>query len=45
MQARLVAKFWDKVYSLPSLAFPVMNENGEWGGSSTYDGTLNPVPT
>ncbi len=37
------ADLWDKVYSLPSLAFPVMNENGEWGGSSTYDGTLNPV--
>ena len=37
------ADLWDKVYSLPSNAFPVKNENGEWGGTSTFSGELNPV--
>ena len=37
------ADLWDMVYSLPSSAFPVKNENREWGGSSTYSGELNPV--
>ena len=37
------ADLWDMVYSLPSSAFPVKNEKGEWGGSSTYSGELNPV--
>lgn len=37
------ADLWDMVYSLPSMAFPVRNENDEWGGSSTYSGELNPV--
>ena len=37
------ADLWDMVYSLPSSAFPVRNENGEWGGSSTYSGEQNPV--
>jgi TonB-linked SusC/RagA family outer membrane protein len=37
------ADLWDMVYSLPSSAFPIKNENNEWGGSSTYSGELNPV--
>ena len=37
------ADLWDMIYSLPSLAFPVRNEKDEWGGSSAYSGTLNPV--
>jgi len=37
------ADLWDMVYSLPSSAYPVKNENREWGGSSTYSGELNPV--
>ena len=38
-----VADLWDMVYSTPSLAFPIRNENEEWGGSSTYSGVNNPV--
>ena len=34
---------WDMVYSIPSLAFPIKNENGAWGGSATYSGVNNPV--
>lgn len=37
------ADLWDMVYSVPSLAFPIKNENDEWGGSSTYTGVNNPV--
>ena len=37
------ADLWDMVYSIPSLAFPIKNENDEWGGSSTYSGVNNPV--
>lgn len=37
------ADLWNMVYSLPSSAYPVKNENREWGGSSTYSGELNPV--
>ena len=37
------ADLWNMVYSLPSSAFPIRNENGEWGGTSTYSGELNPV--
>ena len=37
------ADLWDMVYSIPSLAFPIRNENGEWGGSATYSGVNNPV--
>lgn len=37
------ADLWDMVYSLPSSAFPVKSENGDWGGSSNYSGELNPV--
>ena len=38
-----VADLWDMVYSTPALAFPIKNENDEWGGSSTYSGVNNPV--
>ena len=37
------ANLWDMVYSLPSNAFPVYSEKGNWGGTSTYAGTSNPV--
>lgn len=37
------ADIWDMVYTVPSAAFPVRDENGRWAGSSTWDGTLNPV--
>ncbi len=38
-----VANLWDMVYSTPAIAFPIKNENEEWGGSSTYSGVNNPV--
>ena len=38
-----VADLWDMVYSTPAIAFPIQNENEEWGGSSTYSGVNNPV--
>ena len=31
------------VYSIPSLAFPIKNEDDDWGGSSVYSGVNNPV--
>ena len=34
---------WNLVYSVPSAAFPIKQENGDWGGSTTWAGTLNPV--
>ncbi len=37
------ADLWDMVYSIPSLAFPIINEKDAWGGSSTYSGVNNPV--
>ncbi|MBR0259237.1 MAG: SusC/RagA family TonB-linked outer membrane protein [Prevotella sp.] len=37
------ADLWDMVYSIPSLAFPIKNEDGDWGGSSVYSGVNNPV--
>jgi TonB-linked SusC/RagA family outer membrane protein len=37
------ADLWDMVYSVPSLAFPIKNENDEWGGNSTYSGVNNAV--
>lgn len=37
------ADLWDMVYTLPSAAFPVKTESGLWGGSNTWEGTLNPV--
>lgn len=37
------ANLWDMIYTVPSAAFPVKNENGTWGGSTIWDGTKNPV--
>ena len=37
------ADLWDMVYSIPSLAFPIKNEDGNWGGNATYSGVNNPV--
>ena len=37
------ADLWDMVYSIPSLAFPIKNEEDQWGGSATYSGVNNPV--
>jgi len=34
---------WSMVYNVPSIAFPMKNSNGYWGGSSTWAGTSNPV--
>jgi TonB-linked SusC/RagA family outer membrane protein len=34
---------WSLVYSLPSAAFPIKDESGNWGGNSTWAGTSNPV--
>lgn len=37
------ANLWDMIYSIPAAAFPVRTEDGSWGGSTTWAGTLNPV--
>ena len=37
------ANLWNNIYNLPSAAFPIKSENGDWGGNSTWAGTLNPV--
>ena len=37
------ANLWDMVYNLPSNAFPIRSELGDWGGTSTFAGTSNPV--
>jgi len=34
---------WDMMYTVPSAAFPIKADNGLWGGSATWPGTLNPV--
>lgn len=34
---------WDMIYSTPSAAYPVVSQNGNWGGSNTWAGTSNPV--
>ena len=34
---------WGLVYSLPAAAFPIKFQNGDWGGSSTWAGTNNPI--
>lgn len=34
---------WGLMYNVPSAAFPIKAENGYWGGSQTWDGTMNPV--
>ena len=37
------AGLWTNIYNLPSAAFPIKSEDGDWGGNSTWAGTLNPV--
>ncbi|MDE5795220.1 MAG: SusC/RagA family TonB-linked outer membrane protein [Muribaculaceae bacterium] len=37
------ANLWSMVYNTPALAFPVVNENGVWGGNNTWSGDNNPV--
>ena len=37
------ADLWNMVYTVPSAAFPVKDENGVWAGSDTWAGTSNPV--
>lgn len=37
------ADLWSMVYNVPSAAFPIKSELGDWGGNSTWAGTLNPV--
>ena len=37
------ANLWNNIYNLHSAAFPVKSEDGDWGGNSTWAGTLNPV--
>ena len=37
------ANLWNNIYNLPSAAFPVKSEDNDWGGNSTWAGTLNPV--
>lgn len=34
---------WNLIYSLPAAAFPVVTDNGAWGGSVTWKGENNPV--
>ena len=34
---------WDKIYTVPSAAFPIKTENGLWGGNATWNGYYNPV--
>lgn len=34
---------WSLMYTVPSAAFPVKFANGDWGGSSTWEGTNNPL--
>ena len=38
-----VADLWDMIYTVPSAAFPVKNQDGIWGGNATWDGKYNPV--
>lgn len=37
------ANLWGMMYSIPSLAFPIRNGNGVWGGNQTWTGDSNPV--
>lgn len=34
---------WNMVYTVPSAAFPIRDENGMWAGSNTWEGTMNPI--
>lgn len=37
------ANLWNMIYTLPSAAYPARLADGTWGGSSTWEGTGNPV--
>lgn len=37
------ADLWGMVYAIPSLAYPIKDERGFWGGSAAWDGNKNPV--
>lgn len=37
------ADLWNMIYTVPSAAFPIKNQDGLWGGNATWNGTLNPV--
>lgn len=37
------ASLWNLVYGIPSAAYPAINEDGTYGGSATWAGTVNPV--
>ena len=37
------ANLWNMVYTVPSVAFPIKNADGMWGGNNTWAGTSNPV--
>lgn len=37
------ANLWDLIYTLPSAAYPIKQEDGTWSGNATWDGTKNPV--
>ncbi len=37
------ADLWNMIYTVPSAAFPIRNENGVWAGSDIWAGTRNPV--
>ncbi|MDO4164164.1 MAG: SusC/RagA family TonB-linked outer membrane protein [Bacteroides sp.] len=34
---------WSLIYKIPASAYPIINENGTWGGSSSWSGESNPV--
>ncbi|MDE6695555.1 MAG: SusC/RagA family TonB-linked outer membrane protein [Muribaculaceae bacterium] len=36
------ANLWSMIYSTPAVAFPIRNDNGVWGGNSTWSGDNNP---
>lgn len=37
------SNLWSMIYNTPSVAFPIKNEFGLWGGNSTWSGDNNPV--
>ena len=43
MQAPCQHQSRSLIYNTPAVAFPVRNENGVWGGNSTWSGDNNPV--
>ncbi|MDE6740850.1 MAG: TonB-dependent receptor plug domain-containing protein, partial [Muribaculaceae bacterium] len=37
------SNLWSMIYNTPAVAFPIKNDNGVWGGNSTWSGDNNPV--